>query len=415
VIFDGRDGRTYLIDMNGNEVRTWNHVGFPSEMIDPKLTGGDRGHVFVQTAGTGGHGPAIFNNKTIAELDWNGKIVWEWGAKAPGGNALQNHDQHRLANGNTLLISKIVHEVPGFQKQPVNDQVIYEVTRNGDIAWRWVSSEHLEEFGFTPESLALIRAGFTISGSRSGFLVLNDMEPLGPNRWHDVGDKRFHPDNIMIDSREGNFLAIIDRQTGKIVWRIGPDYPDSGRPPAQRAFNHTVPRPVDQLVGLHDSHMIPKGLPGAGNVLVFDNQGSAGFPPAYLASFAGSRVVEIDPRRKEIVWQYNAENSGAALWTFFSSFISSARRLPNGNTLICEGMNGRLFQVTPKGQIVWEYVNPHFGRMAFGPSPTNEIVTNWVFRAQPVPYDWVPEGTPRSEVAVTPPPVEQFRVPAAKR
>lgn len=409
VLFDGRDGKSHLIDMNGNEVKVWNYAGFPSEMIDPTINGGKRGHIFAQTEGTGGHGPAMFNNKTLAELDWEGRIVWEWGAKAPGGVANQNHDQHRLANGNTLLISKIVHPVAGFASKEVNDQVIYEVNPAGDIVWRWVSSEHLHEMGFSEEALKMTRSGFSVSGARSGFLVLNDMEPLGPNKWHRAGDLRFHPDNIMTDSREGNFVAIIEKKTGRIVWRLGPDYPGMHESPSRRVFNHTVPRPVDQMIGIHDSHLIKEGLPGAGHVLVFDNQGSAGFPPAYLSSFAGSRVLEIDPIKKEIVWQYTGENSGLPVWTFYSSFISGAQRLPNGNTLICEGVSGRIFQVTPQGEIIWEYVSPHFGKMTLG---QKEILTNFVFRAQPVPYDWVPAGTPRSEKAVTPPPLATFRVPA---
>jgi hypothetical protein len=118
-----------------------------------------------------------------------------------------------------------------------------------------------------------------------------------------------------------------------------------------------------------------------------------------LNVFVGSRVLEIDPIKKEIVWQYIGEDSDRAVWTFHSSFISSARRLPNGNTLICEGMDGRLFQVTPKGAIVWEYVNPHFGRPLGG----RQVLYNLVYRAQPVPYDWVPPGMPRSESPVVAP------------
>ena len=59
------------------------------------------------------------------------------------------------------------------------------------------------------------------------------------------------------------------------------------------------------------------------------------------------------------MWQYTAEDSGQPPWTFFSSFVSNAQRLPNGNTLITEGMQGRLFQVTPAGQVVWEYLTPY--------------------------------------------------------
>lgn len=169
-----------------------------------------------------------------------------------------------------------------------------------------------------------------------------------------------------------------------------------------------LPRPVDQLSGQHDAHLIAKGLPGAGNLLVFDNQGSAGFPPARLGIFSGSRVLEIDPLTRQIVWQYTGESSGAPVWSFHSSFISSARRLPNGNTLIDEGQNGRIFQVTPSGKVVWEYVNPYFGATLIG---AREVRSNWVFRAQPIPYDWVPEGTPRSEREVVELDPAQFRVP----
>src|SRR5262249_44053306 len=78
------------------------------------------------------------------------------------------------------------------------------------------------------------------------------------------------------------------------------------------------------------------------------------------------------------------------------------RRLPNGNTFIDEGMNGRFFQVTPAGEIVWEYVSPYFGEAPLGPGG-KEVVTNWVYHARPVPYDWVPAGTPHGEHAVVPP------------
>jgi hypothetical protein len=70
-----------------------------------------------------------------------------------------------------------------------------------------------------------------------------------------------------------------------------------------------------------------------------------------------SRVIEVDPATGNIGWSYETRPP----WAFFSSFISDAQRLPNGNTLICEGQTGRLFEVTYDGEIVWEYVNPFFG------------------------------------------------------
>lgn len=53
---------------------------------------------------------------------------------------------------------------------------------------------------------------------------INSMSVLGENKWYDQGDERFHPDNLIIDARNANILAIISKETGDIVWRVGPDF-----------------------------------------------------------------------------------------------------------------------------------------------------------------------------------------------
>ena len=83
-------------------------------------------------------------------------------------------------------------------------------------------------------------------------------------------------------------------------------------------------------------------------------------------------MIEVDPRTSAIVWEYHDQS----LFDFFSPYISGAQRLPNGNTLICEGCDGRIFEVTSGGQVVWEYVNPHFFVETGRPG-----LNNWVFRA----------------------------------
>lgn len=401
VLYDGRDGRSYLIDMGGSIVHTWPYCGFPVEMIDPSINDGKRGHILCQKE------PEIFSNKTLLIVDWEANTVWQWGKHAPGGSARQNHDLAPLPNGNIMIVAKRVHSDSALSNEPIDDQAIYEIDRAGEIVWQWLSSEHIEELGFTGDKKALLFS--RKMRPRSSIFVINDMAPLGPNRWHRAGDERFHPDNVMIDSREGCFIAIIDKNTGGIVWRMGPDYPAAYDHSARR-FTGKLPRPVDAICGQHDAHLIPAGLPGEGHLLVFDNQGAAGIPPLYLNMFPGSRVLEIDPISRDIVWQYDASCSGRPFWTFYSSFISSARRLPNGNTLICEGMNGRLFQVTAGGDIVWEYVNPIFGKWTDHDVDSGGSMSNWVFRAQPIPYDWVPDRVPRSEAPVDKTDVSSFRV-----
>ena len=412
VLFSGGDNKAHLIDLNGNEVHSWKDAAAFSSYIDPALVGGQKGHVFVTLETINGTGtdltPGRVNtriSKSVGELDWDGKVVWSFGDKAPDGLAQQHHDWARLPNGNSLILANKLHPVPGFKLPKLLDDVIYEVNPAGEVVWSWQASEHLTEFGFSPTSLKLVKNADTVD-----FLHLNNLKVVGPNKWFDAGDKRFAPDNLLIDSRNANFIAIIDRHSGKVVWTLGPDYPKQGLETTSQ--NRKLPRPVDQISGQHDAHIIPQGLPGAGNLLVFDNHGEGGYPAAPLFPITGgSRILEIDPVKKEIVWQYVGEDSGGPGWSFQSAHISSARRLPNGNTLIDEGERGRFFQITPQGEIVWEYINPyaHHGKDAL---TGRETVNNQVYRAQPVPYDWAPEGTARSEHAVVPPDLAQFHIPA---
>jgi hypothetical protein len=136
-----------------------------------------------------------------------------------------------------------------------------------------VASDHLGEFGFTPAELKLVQ-----NTSTADYLHVKNLSVLGPNRWFADGDKRFDPDNIMIDSRNANCTIIIDKKIGKVVWPLGLDFPVIAQGKARQA-----PRPVDQISGQHDAHLIAEGLPGAGNLLVFDNQGEAGIRPSHSA------------------------------------------------------------------------------------------------------------------------------------
>ena len=99
-------------------------------------------------------------------------------------------------------------------------------------------------------------------------------------------------------------------------------------------------------------------------------------------SHSFSRVVEFDQLTKEIIWEY----VGTPKYTFNSPFISGAQRLWTGNTLICEGQWGRIFEVTKRGEIVWEYISPYF--VPEKPE-RRESDTNSIFRA----YRYKPNGS----------------------
>jgi hypothetical protein len=141
-----------------------------------------------------------------------------------------------------------------------------------------------------------------------------------------------------MDSRKANFIAIISRETGEIVWRVGPDY-SPGNPEDK----------LGQIIGMHHAHMIPKGLPGEGNILVLDNGGFAGYGDSKIRAY--SRVLEFNPITMEIVWEYS-DRTGLDIpfsgenQRFFTLFNGSAQRLPNGNTLITDGVTGAIIEVT---------------------------------------------------------------------
>ena len=260
VLFAGGDGVSRLIDLNGNVVHEWKFTGQPAAFIDPALVGGARGHIFVTLETEEGKGTDLVPgrvqtriNKTVGEVDWDGKTLWRFGGAAPSGRAQQHHDIARLPNGNTLVLANIVYSLPGFAAPQVLDDLAYEVDPEGEIVWTWAASDHIDEIGFTPEELKLLK------GSKNAdYLHVNDLKPVGPNHWFDEGDQRFAPENLIFDSRNANFIAIIDRKTRKIVWTLGPHFPPVAADGV--GSSRKLPRPVDQISGQHDAQIIPKGL-----------------------------------------------------------------------------------------------------------------------------------------------------------
>jgi hypothetical protein len=208
------------------------------------------------------------------------------------------------------------------------------------------------------------------------WLHINAVSLVGENKWYDQGDERFNPENIIICSRDASFIAIISRKTGEIVWRYGPEFPSSDGGTK-----------VGRLVGPHGAHIIPKDLPGEGDVLLFDNGGFSGYGflglPTHIRFY--SRVVEFNPITLDIVQEYSHKIGlypfprNGNLHRLFSASMSSVQRLPNGNTLVTEALSGRVFELSPTNKVVWDYIYPHTGYV--------------MYRAYRIPPEWVP-GNP---------------------
>jgi hypothetical protein len=402
-----------VIDMNGREVKKWTDfsgvAGGPARVLP--------GGFVVAGSGSGG---AHQEATAIVERDFAGKEVWRFDhteeIKGADGktawSARQHHDWQRpsfpagyfapgvqpaVSNGPTLVMTHTNLISPEISDRRLEDDRILEIGWDGKVLWEWKTSDHIDELGFDADARAAIRRAPGFNRTRDSFdwLHTNAMSYVGPNHWFDEGDQRFAPENILISSREANIIAIVNR-AGKIVWRMGPDYRQS------EALSK-----LGQIIGQHNPHIIPKGLPGAGNLLVFDNGGAAGYGPANPAAPNGSgivtrgnsRVIEVNPVTFEKKWEYSV--AGVESYRFFSHYVSNAQRLPNGNTLITEGADGRIFEVTTAGEIVWEYVSPYF---------TQNGNTNRVYRSYRIPYDWIPQIPHPTERAVIPPNVKTFHV-----
>ena len=411
-IFRPREPGATLIDMNGNVVNRWRGLkGLPAP--NKVLPGG-----FVMGS-TGERDPkfGFQDNLDVVQVDWDGNVVWRFdrfelvkdARRQPRWMARQHHDYQREGNpvgyyapgmapmvdrGKTLVVCHANLTNPAISDHMLLDDVIIEVAWDGSIIWKWQCSDHFEELGFGTAARRVLRRdpGMLKAGEGMGdWMHLNSASWLGPNRWFDAGDERFHPDNIIWSGRETNILAITERKTGRIVWQVGPDY-----------LNNRAVKKIGQIIGPHHVHMIPRGLPGEGDILVFDNGGWAGYGVANPGAPTGrrnalrdnSRVLQFNPVTLEPTWQYPERREGPAFalgGPLYSPLMSSAQRLPNGNTLITEGNTGRIFEVTDKGEVVWEYINPHFGR---------KNRQNIIYRAYRVPYEWVPQAERSQEKAV---------------
>ncbi|MGH7872485.1 MAG: aryl-sulfate sulfotransferase [Candidatus Binatia bacterium] len=314
-------GKVYLIDIDGEVIHTW-QMPYPPGNYG-FLT--DRGTLFYNGKVTEGSNRFIshqpWKGGAVLEADWKGRVLWE--VRHPD----HHHDGIRLRNGNVLLlclsplpkdlVPKIRGGIPGTEHTgEIYADYLVEMTTDGGVVWEWRTWEHLD-----PETDRIT----AIQERRKEWTHGNGIAEL-PNG------------NIVVSFRTISTVIIIERKTGQIIWKLG-------APP---------------LCGQHAPTPLPNG-----NLLLFDNG-----PHRLDHPMPFSRVIEVELATKQIVWKYQESKES----DFFSPRVSNAQRLANGNTLICEGVFGRIFEVTYVGEIIWEFVNPYFGEEPNEPN-------NRVFRA----------------------------------
>jgi hypothetical protein len=322
----------WLIDMEGRVVHRWKMsslVGSGIELLpnENQLRLNKTGKEPTAFLGTGGG--------ELVEVDWQGEVVWKHE------DPYMHHDFKRLDSGNTVLnrhvlipeetARRVKGGIPGTEHESgMWGNAYREITPSGEVVWEWLGYEHMDLEADIPCPLC----------PRSIWGYVNGIDVL-PN-----GD-------VIGSFRDLNNLMTVDRTTGAVKWRWG----------------------AWELGHQHN----PTALPG-GNILVLDN-GYHRMPPYGIRTTVSaegySRVLEVSPDTGEIEWEYQADPP-TSIW---SHLCSSAQRLPNGNTLVCESSSGRIFEITREGGIVWEFTNP------FHESMGRYGLTNLVYKARRYGYE----------------------------
>jgi hypothetical protein len=418
-----RSKTTYLLDMNGRVAHSWTGAANPA--LVPFLL--ENGNLLRMTEALGeakkfkGIGPG--QGGRIQEITWDGEIVWDFIYNSE--TRMPHHDSVRLPNGNLVMIVsqyKTKDEAiamgrrPSFLGSHLQPDSLVEIKptgkNTGEVVWEWSLWDHLVQefdetkpnYGKVAEHPELVDLNYSNNAPPPPKKDGKDKDKIDKGKdekakgkddgkaapklkggaspdWTHFNGVNYNPelDQLIISVHAFSEFWIIDHSTttaeaashkggksgkgGDLLYRWGnPRTYGAGDRKDQRLFSQ------------HNAQWIPKGHPGEGHILVFNN--GPGRPDGAYSS-VDEIVPPVDAQGRYSLKAGSAYGPEQAAWSytapkktdFFSNFISGAQRLPNGNTLICAGASGTLFEVTPDKEIVWKYVNPLRDAPAKGKGP----------------------------------------------
>jgi hypothetical protein len=416
----------YLIDMQGKVVHSWKANCTPAASTYFL----ENGHLLRTGSLMGeeqkfGGGPGAGGR--VQEFDWDGNLTWDF--KLFNDKQLPHHDITGLPNGNVLMIvwdKKTPQEALAAGRRPeltpdnhLLPDSILEVRptgkTSGEIVWEWHLWDHLVQdfdktkanYGSVAEHPELVNINYgedALAPAKTtkeqqeklksiGYVGANTPTGRPPRQnadWTHCNAVAYNPqlDQIIVSVHGFSEFWIIDHSTtakeaaghaggrygkgGDLLYRFG-------NPLAYRAGTKQDQR----LFAQHNAHWIPPGVPGAGHVMVFNN--GNGRPDGAYSS-VDELALPVDAEGKyardsrgafepaKPVWSYTAPKKS----DFYSFFISGAQRLANGNTVICSGASGTVFEVTPDNETVWKYVNPVKGTNPFAPGRPGQLFPTFV-------------------------------------
>jgi hypothetical protein len=393
---------TYLINNCGEIVHQWSTNGITdSKPVSVYLL--ENGNIL--RTGKIPNSSITFGGVTgkVELYDWDNNLLWEYTYSTT--EASLNHDIYPLPNGNILMIAAttlteseaillgrdpaLILEGKVFNQQIIELQPDL-INGGGTIVWEWNIKDHLIQ------NFDSNQANFGVVSDHPELLDFNFLhKELGNANWLHFNSLEYNRDldQIILSSRLLSEMYIIDHSTTTIeaASHTGGTYGKGGDllyrwgNPEAYGMGDSNDR---TLFSQHYPHWIPDGLVDAGKLLLFNNGPSLRYstidivsPPIVTPGFYLYDAINgYGPASSE--WKYQSADP----LDFFSTILSSAQRLPNGNTLICDGDSGYFFEIDSSDNIVWEYVNPdtNNGILSQGDTPS----ANFVFRAHKFPKDF---------------------------
>ena len=390
------NSEAYVIDNEGRIVQTWDFGGRTREI---HLL--ETGNILVVRAPQAELDKSLIElgyngDGELAEFTWEGDLVWQHTFSDPARR--HHHGIDILPNGNILALVWDYHQLdeaiakglhPDIVAASFEDldsflpDTVLEIDReSGEIVWQWEAWNHLIQntdatlpnFGdpaANPQRIDINYEQYYLKGIPVGWSA-------GPADWMHSNMVNYNPllDQIVISVLRFDEFWIFSHShsseatrgtAGDLLYRWG-------NPFAYGQGDMTADR---KLYLQHDVQWIDEGLPGAGNILLFNNRVNV-VREDRVGEDEHSSVLEIKlPLLPD--GSYNWSSDGEVVWQydqgFYSRIISGVQRLPNGNTLITEGVPGRLIEVTQEGEVVWEFVL------------SIEADNNWIFRSRKYPAD----------------------------
>lgn len=366
--------KTFLINNCGQVVHEWVSTFNPGNSVYLLENGN-----LLRTGRTNSTDITFGGQGGVVELfSWEGNLLWQYLYDTP--QHRQHHDVFPMSNGNVLILAATVMtnaeaiqagRNPALLPQTVlYSEEVVEVqpvgSNGGNIVWQWNMKNHLiqdfdatkDNFGIVAQNPNKLDINFTNGGD-------------GSSNWMHINSVQYNAtlDQIILSSRNLSEIWIIDHSTstaqamtgsGGIYGKGGDILYRWGNPQAYKMGTENNRK----LYGQHYPHWISDGLLDAGKIAIFNNGNGRqpSFSEIYIIAppTTASGVYNLPanstygPESPDYIYA----DTSATPSPFYSSILSSAERLPNGNLLICEGSSGRIFEIDSQENIVWEYINP---------------------------------------------------------